>query len=407
MSFDRFDVVVVGASIAGCTAAVLYAREGLQVALLEAHRDPAHHKRSCTHFVQASATPTIRRLGLADDLEAAGALPNRMDVWTRWGWIRAEAGEDGHGYNVPRRVLDPLLRSRAAAEPGVTLLLGHTATRLVYAGHRVVGVEARTPDGSLVVTAGLVVGADGRHSRVARLAGVRSRERAHGRFVYHATFDGVDLGADGASRTWFLEPDVVYAFPNPGGTVLSVMPAKDALPAFRADVEGSFRAALARLPDGTDLSAARRTSPFSGVLDHACVSRVPTAPGLALVGDAALVSDYLWGTGCGFAFQSAELLVAETAAGLHDPGTLDAGLRRYRRRHRGAFLGHHLVTSDFASGRAYNPVERLVLSAAARDAATARHLQRFGERSIGPLRFFAPGPLARSARICLGAAVRG
>ncbi|MGY1638686.1 NAD(P)/FAD-dependent oxidoreductase [Geodermatophilus sp. SYSU D00742] len=405
MTPARFDVVVVGASIAGCTTALLYARQGLQVALLEAHRDPAHHKRACTHFVQASATPTIRRLGLADELEAAGALRNRMDLWTRWGWIRAAADEDGHGYNVPRRVLDPLLRSRAGAEPGVTLLLGHTATRLVYAGDRVVGVEARTPEGARVVTGRLVVAADGRHSRVARLAGVRTRERPHGRFVYFATFDGVDLGADGASRTWFLEPDVVYAFPNTGGTVLSVMPTKDRLPAFRADVEGSFRAVLAGLPDGAGLSTARRVSPFSGVLDHACVSRVPTAPGLALVGDAALVSDYLWGAGCGFALQSAEALVAETAAGLRDPRTLDEGLRRYRRRHRAAFAGHQWVMSDFATGRAYNAVERMVLSAAARDAATARHLQRFGERSIGPLRFFAPGPLARSARVCLGAAL--
>ena len=55
MRGDRFDVVVVGASLAGCTAATLYARQGLSVALVESHRDPAHYKRACTHFIQSTA----------------------------------------------------------------------------------------------------------------------------------------------------------------------------------------------------------------------------------------------------------------------------------------------------------------------------------------------------------------
>src|SRR4051794_41940421 len=69
---DRYDVVVVGASIAGCTAATLLARDGLKVALVEAHRDENMYKRLCTHFIQSSATPTIERLGLDKELDAAG-----------------------------------------------------------------------------------------------------------------------------------------------------------------------------------------------------------------------------------------------------------------------------------------------------------------------------------------------
>ncbi len=51
------DVLVVGGSLAGCAAAVLFARQGLRVTVLEQHRDPAFYKRACTHFVQASAVP--------------------------------------------------------------------------------------------------------------------------------------------------------------------------------------------------------------------------------------------------------------------------------------------------------------------------------------------------------------
>ena len=63
MRREQFDVVVVGASLAGCTAATLFARQGLSVALLEAHRDPEHYKRACTHFIQSTAWPVITRLG--------------------------------------------------------------------------------------------------------------------------------------------------------------------------------------------------------------------------------------------------------------------------------------------------------------------------------------------------------
>jgi flavin-dependent dehydrogenase len=66
-----YDVVVVGASIAGCTAATLLGRAGLRVAVVEQRPDPAAYKTVCTHLIQPSATPTIERLGLAQRIESA------------------------------------------------------------------------------------------------------------------------------------------------------------------------------------------------------------------------------------------------------------------------------------------------------------------------------------------------
>ena len=82
---EKYDVIVVGASIAGCTAATFLARDGLKVALVEAHRDMDMYKRLCTHFIQSSATPTIERLGLAKELDAAGAVQAHGDLWTKYG----------------------------------------------------------------------------------------------------------------------------------------------------------------------------------------------------------------------------------------------------------------------------------------------------------------------------------
>ena len=73
-----FDAVVVGASVAGCTAARLYAQQGARVALVEKRPDMDAYKAVCTHFIQPSATPTIDKVGLAPLIEEHGAIRNSV-----------------------------------------------------------------------------------------------------------------------------------------------------------------------------------------------------------------------------------------------------------------------------------------------------------------------------------------
>ena len=88
-SQNVYDAAIIGASIAGSAAAIFFAQKGAKVALIERDADPAAHKKLCTHYIQASATPAIERLGLAEKIEAAGGLRNDVVVYTRWGCIRA------------------------------------------------------------------------------------------------------------------------------------------------------------------------------------------------------------------------------------------------------------------------------------------------------------------------------
>src|SRR5690242_11600678 len=67
---QKYDAAIVGASIAGCTAATFLARRGARVALVERRPDPEAWKPMCTHFLQASSTPTLKRLGLVEQIEA-------------------------------------------------------------------------------------------------------------------------------------------------------------------------------------------------------------------------------------------------------------------------------------------------------------------------------------------------
>ena len=69
---ERYDAVVVGGSLAGCTAAILLAREGARVALVEKQPDPAAFKRICSHYIQASGVPTLAQVRSA--LDAASSV---------------------------------------------------------------------------------------------------------------------------------------------------------------------------------------------------------------------------------------------------------------------------------------------------------------------------------------------
>src|SRR5262249_9819689 len=155
---------------------------------------------------------------------------------------------------------------------------------------------------------------------------------------------------------WLTDPDAAYTFPNEDGlTVALVAPHRDRLPEFQADLSGAYRRMLNALPDGPHRREATREGKLPGKLELPHGFPPAARPGVAFVGDAALAGDRLWGIGCGWAFQSAEWLVEQTADALdRDEQTLDAALDRYRKVHRKRLLPHYMMISDIASGRPSN-----------------------------------------------------
>jgi flavin-dependent dehydrogenase len=388
-----YDVAIVGASTAGCTAARLFALRGARVALVERRPAMDAYKTVCTHYIQPCATPTIEKLGLAPLIEAPGAVRNSIDLWTPdSGWIVDDA-DTAYGYSVTRRTLDPILRGLAADTPGVELLSGWTATGLLGNG-RPAGVTIAGRDGeSRKLTARLVVAADGRDTKVARWAQAPGRVKPHNRFFYWAYWRGLRPRTERA-RMWLLDPDCAYTFPNEDDlTVVLVAPHRDRLSEFRADLDGAYRRMIEALPDAPDLNSAEQESKLLGKLEMPNVFRPAAQPGMAFVGDAALAADPLWGVGCGWAFQSADWLVEETADALD--GDLDAALERYRRAHSRRLLPHYLMISDLASGRRINPFERKLYGAAARDEVVRRAFIEVGSRRKSPARMLNPRVVTR------------
>lgn len=403
-----YDAVVVGASLAGCATAIGLGRAGARVALVEKQPDARAFKRVCSHFIQASAVPTLERLGLLEPMVAAGAVRSRFRFWTRWGWIDPPEETAGYAVNLRRELLDPLVREAAAATPGVELLPGHTVHDVVRAGESgaVGGVAVRDRSGEeALLRARLVVGADGRDSRVAELAGVKSKTLPHGRFAYGAYFEGAAPANAPGTSMWMLDPHWAAAFPTDADlTFYAAMPTKDRLPEFKRDPEAALVSFVSDLPDAPPIRKGRRVGPVLGKVEMPNRIRGPIAPGLALVGDAALATDPLFGVGCGWAFQSGEWLADSVAPALRGAEPLETGLGRYRRRHAHELCGHAFLIHDYATGRRLSPVERLLFSAAARDAKAAAAFEAMGTRRIKPGRMLAttlPRAIAVNARHAL------
>lgn len=402
---EDFDVVIVGASLAGCSAAILLGRQGFTVALVDKHGGADAFKRLCGHFIQASATPTIERLGMDGPIEAAGGVRNGIDVWTGWGVIcsREPLGERRHGFSLRRKKLDPLIRRAASDLPTVDYRPRLRAVGLDR-GSTAPTVEFEGADGTHLRLRGrLVVGADGRASTLARLARVQERRSRNNRFCYAAYFSNVGLHDTSLGRMWLDDRDVVIAAPQDEGlTVLATFPHKRELPRFEEDRRSALMSTLQDLP-GLDLTNARQEDKILGYKSYDLIRRAPTCrPGIALVGDAALASDPVMAVGCGWAIESAGWLVDSVTPALEGSEPLSAGLGRYRRLHRRNLRGHHLLTAMNARARPIDPLRRMLFSAGASDPVVAQRLIDFGERSITPRELLSPAIVGRSALHMIG-----
>jgi flavin-dependent dehydrogenase len=212
-------------------------------------------------------------------------------------------------------------------------------------------------------------------------------------------FTDVELDApDQRTMFWFRDRDVLYAFPNEDGVVaMAAFLHNDHLPAFKADKDAAHYATFEGLPRAPRLREATPISPLIGKLDMPNVMRPAARPGVAFVGDAAQASDPVWGVGIGFAFQSAEWLADEIAGPLLAGGDVDAALERYRRRHVRFMALHHWTMSDYATGRPFNMMDKIIHKGAVRDARTARLVHRMGSREEPLDHVLRPRSIARAA----------
>jgi len=394
MQFPQFDVAIVGASLAGCAAALLFARQGFSVALVDKHTAPDFHKPVCTHYLLSSATPTLARLGLVDALDAERAVKGNHQVWTPWGWIPHVhmPGIPEHGYSLPRESLDPILRRRALAEPKVRFFAGHTLRQIEQnaSGH-IQGLTVQTPDNNnLTLTARLYVGADGRSSRLAKLAAVPEEKYDNNRFMYYRYFRNLPLKTGDDAQLWMLDPDMAYCFPNPDGiTLAAAMIDKAQHDSFKQDLATNLAKFIGRLPNAPDFSKAEPVGQVHGMYDLSLYMRKAGGNGLAFVGDAALTTDPIAGAGCGWALQSAEWLVDLVAPTLRKNAALansdlEPALQNYAALHARNLHSHQKIIAKYSAGPRFLAADGALFALLARNARFQQWFHAVYSRNLQP-----------------------
>jgi len=316
----HYDVVIVGARCAGAATALLLARAGAKVLVVD--RQSRGSDTMSTHMLMRAGVLQLQRWGLQPILAAQGT-PEIKSTTFHYGpesvrvAIKPEYGVE-HLYAPRRTVLDPILVD-AAEEAGADVRHGVSLSGLQFdSSGRVVGAWLKHDENRPIgVRAGLVVGADGRQSTVARLTAAETylESRSSSALVY-GYFEG--LPDDGLH--WYFESCMAAGvIPTNSGQhcVFAAVPQHRFALTFRGDVERGFSTTLAACsPDlARAIGRAGIVGRLRGFAGAKGFLRQPHGPGWALVGDAGYFKDPLTAHGITDALRDAELLAQAVLAG--------------------------------------------------------------------------------------------
>lgn len=314
MTDERYDVIVVGARVAGAATALLLARAGHRVLVLDRAR--AGSDTLSTHALMRPAVQQLQRWGVLDDVIAAGT-PAVDHVVFHYGDREVRLATSSTLYAPRRTVLDPILVATAEAS-GARFRFGVDVRGLRRDGTgRIVGVTIRDEEGrSAPLAARVVVGADGRRSRVAGevAAPVTRAATSTSAFVYGYLSD---VEAD--AYEWCYRPgSTAGVIPtNDGQAAVFVGVPPDRFAASRRDEPWLREVLRSTSPAVAErLAACRFVGPVRSFPGMPGWLRRPWGPGWALVGDAGYFKDPTTAHGITDALRDADLL----AGALH--GTL-------------------------------------------------------------------------------------
>ena len=391
-----YDAIVVGARCAGSPTAMLLARKGYRVLLVDRATFPSD--TLSTHAIHAPGMAALRRWGLLEAVTGTGCPPletYRVDFgpFTVEGTPPPVEGVSA-GYAPRRYLLDKILLDAAAAA-GAEARERFSCHALVVEDGTVVGIRGSgRGEPHVVERARIVIGADGRTSSVARA--VRAEEYAakprlgYGYYTYWR-----DLPLDGFTavsrpgRAW-------AAFPTNDGLTLVVVgwPYAQAA-AYKADVERNYLTTLELAPWFADLvRGAIRVEPFVGGAVRGYL-RKPYGPGWALVGDAGYNKDPITAQGISDAFRDAELCATAVDEALTGRRTFTDAMAAYQLSRDTHVLPFYEFTSQLATMAPPPPEVAHMLAAVAGNRMAGDQFAGVIAGTVSPVEFFAPDNVGR------------
>ncbi len=306
-----YDAIIVGARCAGSPLAMLLARKGYRILLLDKASFPSD--TISTHHIHQPGVACLKRWGLLDKVRASNCPPTtqiKFDLGP-FALVGAPppAGDTAESYGPRRRVLDRIL-VYAAVEAGVELRERFTVDELTTDGTAITGIRGHDANGATVTEhARIVIGADGARSMVADAVKAP---------IY---FDRGMLTCNYYSYWSGVQHEGVELYPRPGRTIvvdktndglsmICIVFPKEELDSIRSNIEGEYlRTIKENAPTLFErLRSAKREERFAGTGFLPNFFRRPYGNGWALVGDAGYVKDPILAQGITNSFSHAEML---------------------------------------------------------------------------------------------------
>ncbi len=391
-----YDAIIVGARCAGSPTAMLLARKGHRILMVDRATFPSDTVSS--HVAHPLAVAALERWGLLQRLVATGCPPIHTYTFD-FGPFTIEGSPgttDSPVAYCPRRtVLDKLLVD-AAVEAGAELREAFSVDEVLFENDRAVGIKGRAKGGEAVTErAILVIGADGRHSRVAEA--VRSQpynEKPMLLAPYYTYWS--DLPIDGRFETYIRPHRGFAAAPTHDGLTITVggWPHSE-FEANKTDVEGHFLKLFDLVPEFADrIRGAKRMAPFAGT-PVANFFRRPYGPGWALVGDAGYNKDPITAQGITDAFRDAERLASALDETLTGARSFETAMGEYQRERDEHVLPMYEFTCQLATLEPPPPEMQQLFGAIHGNQAAMDGFVQMNAGTISPAQFFSPENVTR------------
>lgn len=318
---NHYDIIIIGGRCAGSAAAIGLGRAGYRVLLVERQKMPSD--TMSTHVLWPDGMSALRRLGVLDRVLATGAPPTHHFRLCRGLDVMETPLNpfDGIDYFlcVRRHDLDGILFDVASATPGVDAFDETRFTELTWTDGRVSGVWLSSSAGEHVVTADLVVGADGRGSTVAGVAGAIEKDILEaGRYWYYGYFSNSSEPEPAALTQSETETDTVATMLTSAGLRMVIYGAfNEDYGLFKQDHRENYLQRVNAHPFIVEmLAGAQLASPVYGFAGVRGYYRDVVGNGWTLVGDAAHQKDPVVARGMTDALLGAEDLAAELGRGV-------------------------------------------------------------------------------------------
>ncbi len=394
-----YDAIVVGARCGGSPTAMLLARKGYRVLLVDKATFPSD--TMSTHLMHPPAVAAMKRWGLLDQLAATNCPPLTTYAYDFGPITVAGSPRPADGVATafcPRRiVLDDLL-VKAAVAAGAELREAFTVDEILTEDGAVIGIRGHAKGGAPVTErARVVIGADGKHSLVAKTVLPETyNEVATLQSGYYAYWSGLPIdraelyvrGEGG--RGWGVFPT------NDGLTCVVVGWPIAQFQANRKDYEGNYLRTFELAPAFAELiSRAKRETRFTGTADLPGFFRKPFGRGWVLVGDAGYHKDPITAFGITDAFRDAEAVSAALDEAFTEQRSYDDAMGAWQRERDESSLPVYGLTCDFAKIEPPPPEMQQLMGAVSQNPAACDDFVSALAGTMPIPEFFAPENVGR------------